>query len=120
VSGTIDLRVKSLLDKLYDGLPVAGLDYNLATPDLGVLIPEAYLIWESNRRNAKLISDWAVAAVSVRVNERLICTTPAVAIAPNTDITDIVTTSSVNVTPASRSPAVMNHSPRTAGRRTYC
>ncbi|HEX6131969.1 MAG TPA: hypothetical protein VF044_09565, partial [Actinomycetota bacterium] len=38
ISGTIDHRVASQLDKLYDGLPVDGLDYNLATPDLGVLI----------------------------------------------------------------------------------
>jgi Ca2+-binding RTX toxin-like protein len=38
VSGTIDHRVTSLLDRDYDGLPVDGLDYNLATPDSGQVI----------------------------------------------------------------------------------
>ena len=44
VSGTIDYRVTSLDpacvngDVLYDGLAVDGLDYNLATPDLGQVI----------------------------------------------------------------------------------
>ena len=38
ISGTIDHRVASELDKLYDGLPVDGIDYNLATPDLGVVV----------------------------------------------------------------------------------
>ena len=38
VSGTIDHRLMSQLDRLYDGLPVDGLDYNLATPEIGVVI----------------------------------------------------------------------------------
>ena len=38
ISGTIDARLTSQLDKLYDGLPVDGIDYNLATPDLGAVI----------------------------------------------------------------------------------
>jgi len=38
VSGTIDHRVSSDLDVLYDGLPVDGLDYNLATPFSGQVI----------------------------------------------------------------------------------
>ena len=38
VSGTIDHRVSSALDKLYDGLAVDGIDYNLATPDNGQII----------------------------------------------------------------------------------
>ena len=38
ISGTIDHRSMAVLDKLYDGLPVDGLDYNLATPDLGLVI----------------------------------------------------------------------------------
>src|SRR5262249_48489378 len=44
ISGPIDPRVTSLdgslnvLDPLYNGLPVDGLDYNLATPDTGVVV----------------------------------------------------------------------------------
>ena len=38
ISGTIDHRVTSDFDKLYDGLPVDGLDYNLATPQRGQVI----------------------------------------------------------------------------------
>ncbi len=38
ISGTIDHRLMAVLDKFYDGLPVDGLDYNLATPDLGLVI----------------------------------------------------------------------------------
>ena len=40
LSGTIDHRVTSPLDPLYNGLPVDGLDYNLATPDVGVVVIE--------------------------------------------------------------------------------
>ncbi|HEX5591393.1 MAG TPA: Calx-beta domain-containing protein [Candidatus Limnocylindrales bacterium] len=36
--GTIDHRVTSPTDPLYNGLPADGLDYNLATPDLGVVV----------------------------------------------------------------------------------
>ena len=38
--GTIDHRVTSPTDPLYNGLPVDGLDYNLATPDVGVVVIE--------------------------------------------------------------------------------
>jgi hypothetical protein len=38
VSGTIDHRVTSDDDPLYDGLAVDGIDYNLATPDIGQVI----------------------------------------------------------------------------------
>ncbi|RLC95970.1 MAG: hypothetical protein DRI46_14295, partial [Chloroflexi bacterium] len=43
LSGDINHLVRSsglLSDPLYDGLPVDGLDYNLATPDLGVVVIE--------------------------------------------------------------------------------
>ena len=40
LSGTIDHRVTSANDPLYNGLPVDGLDYNLATPDTGVVVIE--------------------------------------------------------------------------------
>ena len=33
VSGTVDHRLMSLLDRFYDGLAVDGIDYNLATPE---------------------------------------------------------------------------------------
>ena len=38
ISGTIDHRLIAAMDRYYDGLPVDGLDYNLATPDLGIVI----------------------------------------------------------------------------------
>jgi hypothetical protein len=38
VSGTIDHRLSSAIDAAYDGLPVDGLDYNLATSDIGQVI----------------------------------------------------------------------------------
>src|SRR6185503_13291630 len=36
--GTIDFRMRSLVDAQYNGLPVDGIDYNLATPDTGVVV----------------------------------------------------------------------------------
>jgi len=38
ISGTIDHQVTSTKDPLYNGLPVDGVEYNLATPDAGVVV----------------------------------------------------------------------------------
>ena len=65
VSGTVDHRVRSILDRLYDGLPVDGLDYNLATPDAGLVViddegPEGTSVREGGSVSVPEIDSWTV------------------------------------------------------------
>ena len=69
VSGTIDHRVSSALDALYDGLPVDGIDYNLATPDNGQIIiddegPEGTSVREGGSLSVPTIDKYSIRLAS--------------------------------------------------------
>ena len=76
VSGAIDHRVTSQLDRLYDGLPVDGIDYNLATPDAGVVIiddegPEGTSVREGGSVSVGEIDSYSIRLASDPGDERV-------------------------------------------------